>query len=135
MRKILFRGKDCKTKKWVYGAFYLDCSAVSKTVSSYIIPHGQIIYVDKHDFHQIKDVFCVNLETVGQYTGLIDKNGIKIFEGDIVIITRTYDDENINFFVIIEDIKIIPEEFYGSSFTYSEVIGNIHDNPKLLEKK
>lgn len=90
-------------------------------------------------------IWCIDPETVGQYTGLNDKNGNKIFEGDIVAYWDTYstengqseadcigkvvwDDETISFQVTnrlsAESYEVLDE---------CSVIGNIHDNPELLE--
>ena len=77
-------------------------------------------------------------ETVGQYTGLTDKNGKKIFEGDIVNIYYPK--------VKVENtvISYIGASFYGDRFDDAweldnyyqlEVIGNIHDNPELLKER
>lgn len=115
MREILFRGKRAEDNKWVYG-FVVNGS------------HSIIgVYEDGH-------CFCfesVIPETVGQYTGLCDKNGNKIFEGDIVRFSTAH----------AREIKYIDGcfGFEGSSIPIKyvnkfEVIGNIHDNPELLEE-
>lgn len=71
----------------------------------------------------------VDPSTVGQYTGLTDKNGMKIFEGDIVDVARGKKEI---WRLRIDDIRFIPETMRGSSVEYIEIIGNIHDNPNLM---
>ena len=129
MREILFRGKRVGNGEWVYG-FYL------------ILPRGERVILSNKGYTH------VDPETVGQFIGLTDKNGKKIFEGDIVKTWRNtigkiefgqYWDEEIE-----EDFygyAWIGKDEYGESITLSldkrwnghEVIGNIHDNPELLE--
>ena len=74
----------------------------------------------------------VKTETICQYTGLTDKNGKRIFENDIVLCNR-YDDENYQ--VVISDIWNLPREMFGSNLNWREVIGNIFENPVLLESE
>lgn len=123
MREILFRGKRIDNGKWVEG--YL-----------------RFIYVDnpkKASIYDSKTVrnYDVDYETVGQYTGLKDKNGVKIFERDIVIGKKGY--AGSPYYPIWEQRFAVKYE-YGcyrelcdTSYYEFEVIGNIHDNPELLE--
>lgn len=129
MREILFRGKRADNDEWVYG-YYVVAEMHDKSGLEYFIieesAEGQSCQVSP--------------ETVGQYTGLTDKRGTKIFEGDIVK-KRTYHGN-----------KLFPVEFDGGMFhcgfgggsstpthryTLEDkqitVEGNIHDNPELLK--
>lgn len=133
MREILFRGKQIDTGAWVEGAFCMkDCDD----------PFGELVdrpsiikYEEPHSGYW----FRVDPETVGQFTGLTDKNGKKIFEGDIVKAIRICNQEVwIDYVVMwkgcfaLQDAKTrnVPAI---DLFNVYEVIGNIHDNPELLE--
>ena len=143
MREILFRGKTNKGE-WVYGDLLnvgVDYDYAIRTYGGR--EHGQ--------------VNAVNEKTIGQYTGLTDKNGKKIFEGDII--KQTFHLKQTNGSWAREIISVVE---YGISYAYSnvcgvcerfsdgsgiamlsvmdtrgivdcEVIGNIHDNPELLK--
>ena len=155
MREILFRGKRADSGEWVEG-FYL-----------YTNENTQPVIIDME--------CCSNViipETIGQYTGLTDKNGKRIFEGDIVRY-NTFDDFDcqsvvkfgeynqdgsageysaskcIGFYVDVDNFTCPDLCEYGSNCfanylkqqnilevaQYWEIIGNIHDNPELLEKE
>lgn len=128
MREILFRGKHAVSGEWIYGD--LLCSKGNY----YIHKRGEPIVV----------YASTAFGTVGQYTGLTDKNGKKIFEGDIVQWTdelNTYkssveycgDKYNYPAFDLVKH----DYECNGLQFIHEdccvEVIGTIYDNPELLE--
>ena len=124
MREIKFRAKH--GKEWVYGDLHL----LSK------MPH---IHTDPFTLNSI------NIETIGQYTGLRDKNGKEIYEGDII---RSFDSDGdaILHYIVWEEVCFVAL-YKGRCFRSKcslrqdwldefdkEVIGNIHDNPELLKK-
>lgn len=150
MQYILFRGKCVDNGEWVYGYYY-----ESKISGCFILSHK--IKVRKKDEVVVNDSFEVAeviSETVGQYTGLTDKNGKKIFEGDIIravtldtgkeqtavvcfgnFIDENNGDEYIGFFIEFDGIKTTAAQLAMEECKNRiEVIGNIHDNPELLKK-
>ena len=122
MREILFRGKQLDDGEWVEG-WYEMYPFGKWPVKTSIIPSEEA--KDGHYKH-----VQVDHSTVGQYTGLKDKNGKRIFEGDILSL-RTGRPH----VVMFEDGSFVLENTaisvrFANKF---EVIGNIHDNPELLE--
>ncbi len=144
MREILFRGKRVDNSEWAYGYYvhYDDIKDNKKDDTDYIIK--------KHngEYFPFEEVIS---ETVGQYTGLTDKNGKKIFEGDIVK-GISYSTERHGVIVWIDKIasfgvkywsRETPTAWNNSSILMqiqngrkdefaAEIIGNIYDNPELL---
>lgn len=139
MREILFRGKSSHNGKWVEGEW----------VEGYLgIEVGKIPYIQwleyDDDYHEdVVEECAVDPDTVGQYIGLTDKNGKKIFEGDIL--SGQLDD----LFPTEESIYEVVWHDYGWHIRnnsgidtadkewirqYFKVIGNIYDNPELLER-
>lgn len=118
MREILFRGKTI-LGKWIEGDLlqYLGSGKVH-IVQHYLGAGGQEVVP----------------ETVGQYTGLTDKNGTKIFENDIVLLKGDEEPYIVEFgeccFQVCSDsVCYVMDNFANCEI---EVIGNIHDNPELL---
>lgn len=125
-REILFRGRGkedgsgCGGKWWE--GFY-RCHEDHATITG---------WDDKHGWGSV----TVDKETVGQYTGLKDKNGTKIFEGDVVFSCNdkgliSWSKYMSSWYVQFNDgTEDCLNNFHHQMF---EVIGNIHDNPELLE--
>ena len=132
MREILFRGKRTINGDWVYGDFVHGNERKSLRDS---------IFVYDSETQYFND-YEINPSTLGQYTGLTDKNGKRIFEGDIVK-TDKFSEPNKQY-IIKYDLQFgafIGQDRYNVYFvTFDgdsgefEVIGNVTDNPDLLEK-
>lgn len=136
MREILFRGKRTDNHQWVEGFYIVDDM---ENPNPYIV-NGRGKYRVAH-------------KSVGQYTGLKDKNGKRIFEGDVVSFedaVADYEGYHDDVFINHGVVSIFP--YGGVSFSNrktvemddlydtddsidAEVIGNIHDNPDLLKEE
>lgn len=158
MRNIIFRGKRTDNGKWVYSGNLIQFFD-NGVREFYISQYGEKCNA-VHDIEtdHIETITCKNgarfykviTETVGQYTGLTDKNGKKIFEGDIV----TYEDSVADYMGYHDNIflncgRVEISEWDGICFTNREtvemddlyesetmvdceVIGNIHDNHEFV---
>lgn len=138
MREILFRGKRKDNGEWICGYLY----RLSEILNPFIM-----LVNSNAESHEVIP------ETVSQFTGLTDKNGKKIFEGDIIsataldtgeeqravvcfgnFIDENNDDEYIGFFIEFDGIKTtITQLSMEECKNRIEVIGNIYDNKELLK--
>ena len=141
MREILFRGKRVDNGEWVLSGNIIHFND-ENTEKLYYIPkangenvcihdnNDNILSIEKGTFYRVIP------ETVGQYTGLTDKNGKKIFEGDIIkhpIGTFVVKFLNGTFLSSLTEDNYL--SFLCEIHNQSEVIGNIHDNPELLKSE
>ena len=133
MREILFRGKRKDNGEWVEG-YYIKAKWYLDEKEMHIIFPLDVAIFPHAEVSEYEEIIP---ETVGQYTGLTDKNGKKIFEGDILsyieeIETRSKGKET------LKGIYEVKFDYCGFSpldclaCNHLEIIGNIHDNPELL---
>lgn len=128
MREILFRGKRADNGEWVYGSpIFQDNYAL-------------IRFWNSEEFNY--EEYLVMPESITEFTGVADKNGKKIFEGDIIksceyddiYLVKYCADDNYPAFDVVPEMNV---ECNGLSHLHIvegiEVIGNIHDNPELLK--
>ena len=123
MREILFRGKRVDNGEWIKG-FYAENG------------HGSSNIQPKCKFFG----YLVKPETVGQYTGLLDKNGNKIFEGDILEsdserFVVDWDDEFSGFYLTNVNPRYQGVAMFANVADDGYIIGNVHDNPEMLNNE
>lgn len=130
-REIIFRGKRLDNNEWVYGDLVHDNRG------------GCYVYTND-DCEGLYTKNKVYKDTIGEFTGLLDKNGVKIFEGDIVYVQEvcgwpTYIGvvtcERGNCCVCVPDYSDVDfhTSFYCQLFEKIEVAGDIYDNKDLLK--
>lgn len=146
MREILFRGKRKDTGEWVEGYLLRPNPQVCRASEVHECVIGyQANLLEGYRFHEVVP------ETVGQFSGVSDSNGVKIFEGDVLLIqfeednypecnpavwaeqaTVVYSTEHHGWYAAFEDgDELSMWEYDGEDGVV--VVGNIHDNPEPLE--
>nr|DAH64227.1 MAG TPA: YopX protein [Caudoviricetes sp.] len=141
-----FRGRNIETGEWVYGhLFYFNDGR------HFISPTGTDVfggYGGAPAKYRLENLVCFEIkpETVGQFTGLKDKNGVEIFEGDVI---GSQNKDRSNWYVshhkiVWHDTGFVGKQICSRSFIGLEhwtrgengyvVIGNIYENPELLEQ-
>jgi hypothetical protein len=131
MRKIEFRGKRKDNDAWAFGGFTPDAIGCPRIT----VKDGDGLLFPK-----------VVPETVGQYTGLTDKHGVKIFEGDVVRIENGIDEETIVGCIVydyaswqidygLDATALWTQLVELAEYKSTEVLGNIHDNPGLVSRE
>ena len=134
MRTIKFRGKKLTNGVWAYGSLvYLD-------------KNGAAIYVQTDNgSEKVMDLVYVDPDTVCQFTGFLDKNGKEIYEGDIVesisgkVGYVIFLQQEMGYVVVWDNCDTrLGHRNRGEGYEYDgsiEVIGNIYDNPELINKE
>lgn len=150
MRKIKFRAASARAPedvvRWIYGAYVKHLPYTPAAISDGPIPDSDYEYAIVHDgfsdwqMPRDLEITPIRPETVGEYTGLHDQNGKEIYEGDIL-----QDEEGDLYEVEFDDGQFQPVLRDGGApvvserivdiADYSSVIGNIWENPELLEAR
>lgn len=145
MREIKFRGKS--DNEWIYGMLL-------KTDKEDYGEHGDKHYdceiqTEEEEYGQYNKYYITDNNTIGQYTGLKDKSGVEIYEGDILQINYKYKGKVDNIIALVKysekyaqfiivgtrEVRHEAEELGDYVDDDIEVIGNIYDNPELIEKE
>lgn len=142
-REIKFRGKSVDNNEWVYGDLIHignGCIIYQGSQSDYEITNKTGVAIELFD----DEVSVVRPETLGQFTGLCDKNGKEIYEGGIVRVYAKdgtfnvvvkWSNDSMAFMACYVDGNQSPFSWFTNLLVYElEVIGNIHDNPNLLKE-
>ena len=132
MREIVFRGKDLETGEWVYGSLFQSLEQYPAIAKPKPTADGKLFYC----------LTVVDADTVGQHTGLEDRNGKEIYEGDIALMDYSAFNtgKDGQTYAVVRWIDYRAAFMWDAGLNYYadmrndvEICGNIHDNPELLE--
>lgn len=122
MRDILFRGKRVDNGEWVYGTLVHRTKYYGDTTDKWFVLHGGEFDCDYYDAEEVLP------DTIGQYTGMTDIKGNRIFEGDMLRKYNVIEFCNGSFC----ENGDTPLSLLANNFS---IIGNVFDNPSLLKDK
>ncbi len=131
-REILYRGKAVGSGAWVKG---VPCGNIM--IRSFYFP--RLGDEDPSSEIPLLSLIGIDPKAIGEYTGLTDKNGVKIFEGDILRnnggekFVVAYSEKWVRFVAQEVENGLMFEWSMWDANKVTEVIGNIHDNPELLK--
>lgn len=137
MRDIEYRGKSIRTGNWIVG------SSLINKLGAYIVSEENPHECTQYGYIEIDEYEKVLPETVGQYTGLKDKHGKKIYEGDVLEHANEFGDHEWKTIIVFEDgmftCKHVRNGFVSKVSPYiemqsAEIIGNTYENLELLEE-
>lgn len=141
-REIKFRAKRIDNGEWDYGYYvvhHIALTDVDKDTNQIVRVGTNVVHTLFNDQRKDNNGYYkdINPDTLGQFTGLLDKNGKEIYEGDIIRVNPTdsgiryvkWDDRHAQFV----SQMLHNEQYYLISHNDSQVIGNMFDNPELLK--
>lgn len=144
-REIKFRGKRIDEDRWIYGLYFqtplTDENSGAPSTDGWFFLNGE----RRHCIVRDNVAFVIDINTLGQFTGLKDKNGVEIYEGDILKYGVYFDYgqsgqyEYYTKTVVYDSSKAAFHPChtwtgYETPLDRVEVIGNIFENPELIEK-
>lgn len=146
-KEIKFRGRSVQSGKWLYGYLGEVNIEVLQSIYKEKVIFENLAWFNTDNFGYVVNDYSVDESTIGQFTGLHDKNGKEIYEGDILrslqsnkLMVVVYDEIGASFVVAVinkNSARKLGVQFHISKSWLKkypkEVIGNIHDNPNLME--
>ena len=134
MREILFRAKRKNNGEWVEGSYHHQTDYYGDLCDTHYIINGNVTDTEGYGEH-----YEIDPETLCQFTGMVDKNGRRIWENDIIKheisdtigVVKWYHEDYVGWYV--DDVVVDEQQFTDEMWNECEVIGNIFDQPELLK--